>query len=71
MSALRLRSLLSIRTLLIALAGSALLTYLEWIEHHPPNMVMIAILHFVFVWAAIALVVYGWQRYGPATRRRE
>lgn len=40
-----------------ALAGSALLDRLEWIEHHPPQMVVVALIHFVLVLAAIALFV--------------
>lgn len=43
------------RKLLAAVAGSALLTWGEWVEHHPRNIVLPALIHFVFVLAVIAL----------------
>jgi NhaP-type Na+/H+ or K+/H+ antiporter len=46
------------RKLLVAIAVSALLTWREWDEHHPPAIALIAIIHFVFVFAAVALIVY-------------
>lgn len=46
------------RKLLAAVAGSALLTWWEWVEHHPPAIAVVALIHFVFVLAAIALAVY-------------
>ena len=46
------------RKLLVALAGAALLTWWEWVEHHPPEIALAAVIHFVFVLAAIALVVH-------------
>ena len=30
----------------------------EWVEHHPPDMVFVAIIHFVFVFLLVALLVY-------------
>jgi hypothetical protein len=51
------------RKLLLALAGSTLLTWLEWVEHHPPDIVIVAVIHFVFVLFAIALLVYIGQRF--------
>jgi hypothetical protein len=44
--------------LLVALAGSALLTWGEWVLHHPPEIAVVALIHFVFVLVAIALVVH-------------
>ena len=44
--------------ILAALAGAALLTWVEWEEHHPPEIVVIAFLHFVVVLVAIALIVH-------------
>jgi hypothetical protein len=41
-----------------AVAGAALLTWWEWIKHHPPEIVVIALIHFVFVLVAIALVLH-------------
>ena len=46
------------RKLLIAVAAATLLTWREWVEHHPPEIVIVALIHFVFVFAVIALVVY-------------
>jgi hypothetical protein len=55
------RALWAMRKLLIALAGSAALDWMEWVEHHPPEMAIVVVIHFVFVLAAIGLVVYVWQ----------
>lgn len=47
------------RKLLIALVGSGVLTWREWVEHHPPEIVIVALIHFVFVFAVSALFVYA------------
>ncbi len=47
------------RKLLLALAGSGVLTWREWVEHHPPEIVIVGLVHFVFVFAVIALLVYA------------
>jgi len=49
------------RKLLVALAGAALLTWREWAEHKPPEIAIVALIHFVFVLAAIALLLYTGQ----------
>jgi membrane-anchored protein YejM (alkaline phosphatase superfamily) len=49
------------RRLLLALAGSAWLTWQEWVKHHPPEIAIVAVLHFSFVLIAIALLVYAGQ----------
>ncbi|MGA9811949.1 MAG: hypothetical protein WBQ64_04175 [Terriglobales bacterium] len=46
------------RKLLLALAVSGVLTWREWVEHHPPEIVIVEVIHFVFVFAVIALLVY-------------
>jgi len=46
------------RKLLVAFVGSAVLTWWEWVEHHPPDILIVALVHFVFVFAVIALLVY-------------
>lgn len=46
------------RKLLVAFMGSAVLTWREWVEHRPPDIVIVALVHFVFVFAVIALLVY-------------
>lgn len=59
----------------VAAAGAALLTWWEWVKHHPPEIAVIALIHFVFVLIAIALVVHlgrwfsgGGQKSGPKRR---
>jgi len=44
--------------LLVALVLSGLLTWVEWVEHHPPDIALVALLHFVVVLAAVAFVTY-------------
>ena len=56
------------RKLCIAIVGAALLTWLEWAEHHPPGLAVVALIHFVFVLAATALVVYAGQRFGRSDK---
>jgi hypothetical protein len=50
------------RKLILAVAAAALLTWIEWEEHHPPEIALVAVIHFVFVCAAIALAVYIRER---------
>jgi hypothetical protein len=52
------------RKLFVAVAVSGLLTWREWVEHHPPEIVLVELIHFVFVLAAIALVVYIGRWFG-------
>jgi hypothetical protein len=42
---------------------SALLDYMEWVEHHPPVMAVIIVLHFVFVWVVLAIIMLLWRRF--------
>jgi multisubunit Na+/H+ antiporter MnhB subunit len=44
--------------LLVALVLSGLLTWLEWVEHRPPDIALVALVHFVVVLAAVAIVTY-------------
>jgi hypothetical protein len=46
------------RKFLGAAAGAAVLTWWEWVEHHPPEIAVVAVIHFVFVLAAIACAVH-------------
>jgi hypothetical protein len=55
------RGLWATRKLLVALAVAALLTWREWVEHHPSEIAIVAAFHFVFVLAVIALLVYTGQ----------
>jgi hypothetical protein len=42
--------------LYVALIVAAILTWGEWVKHHPPAIVLIGLIHFVLVFAAIALL---------------
>jgi hypothetical protein len=55
------RSLWAMRKVLVAFLASTVLTWREWVEHHPPEIAIIAVLHFVFVLVAVALLVRGVQ----------
>ncbi|MES1257794.1 MAG: hypothetical protein ABUS51_05170 [Acidobacteriota bacterium] len=55
------------RKLWLAVAGSAFLTWREWVKHHPPEIAIVELIHFVFVLAAIALFV----RFGTVFRRKD
>ncbi len=61
-------SLWAARKLLIAVLGSAVLTWLEWLKHHPPEIAIIAVIHFVFVLAAVAVVVWIAERFSRRAR---
>jgi|ERR1700722_15857728 hypothetical protein len=65
------KGLWATRKLVIAILGSALLTWQEWVAHHPPEIVIVALIHFVFVLAAIALVVFIGQRFSKRSSRRQ
>jgi hypothetical protein len=58
-----LRSLVSPRILLTALVVSVVLDYMEWVEHHPPVMAVIIVLHFVFVWVVLSIIMLLWRRF--------
>ena len=49
------------RKLLIALAVAGVLTWREWVEHRPPEIVIVALLHFLFVFSLIGLLVFAGQ----------
>ena len=57
------RSLVSPRILLTALVVSVVLDYMEWVEHHPPVMAVIIVLHFVFVWVVLSIIMLLWRRF--------
>jgi len=56
------------RKLLLALAVSAVLTWREWVEHHPPEIAIVAVMHFVIVLVVIALLVYLAQWFSRRNR---
>ncbi|HLV87719.1 MAG TPA: hypothetical protein VKV39_12120 [Candidatus Sulfotelmatobacter sp.] len=49
------------RKILLVLALTAFLTWREWVEHHPPEIAVVAVIHFVFVMLLVAAAVRGWQ----------
>jgi len=57
------------RKLFVAFAGAALLTWWEWVEHHPPEIAVVALIHFVFVLAAIALAVHIGRWFSRSDKR--
>jgi hypothetical protein len=65
------RGLWATRKLVIAVVGSAVLTWREWVEHHPPEIALVALIHFVFVLAAIAVLVFVGQWVGQWLGRRD
>ncbi len=68
------RGLWATRKVLVAVAGAAVLTWWEWVEHHPPDIAVVALIHLVFVSAAVALVVQAGRwlgRGGHKSRSRE
>jgi len=42
---------------LAALLLSALLTWWEWVEHHPPDIALVALIHFVFIAVVLAILI--------------
>lgn len=52
------------RKVVAALLLSALLTWGEWVKHRPPQIALIALIHFVLILAIVAGVVYAqeWMR---------
>jgi len=56
------------RKLLLALAVSAVLTWREWVEHHPPEIAIVAVMHFMIVLVVIALLVYLAQWFSRRNR---
>lgn len=57
------------RKLFVAVAGAALLTWWEWVEHHPPEIAVVALIHFVFVLAVTALAVHIGRWFSPSHKR--
>jgi hypothetical protein len=49
----------ALRKVLVALLVSAVMTWQEWVKHHPPEIAIIAVIHFAFVLVAVALLVYA------------
>lgn len=41
-----------------AVVGSAVLTWAEWVKNRPPEIAVVALIHFVFVLVVIAILVH-------------
>ena len=50
------------RKVLIAAAAAGFLTWREWVEYEPHQIVLAALTHFAFVLTAIGFLVYSLQR---------
>src|SRR5882724_9475122 len=59
----------ALRKVLMALLVSAVMTWQEWVKHHPPEIAIIAVIHFGFVLVAVALLVYA-GHYFPRRNRK-
>ena len=57
------------RKLSVAVVGSAVLTWREWVTNHPPEIALVALIHFVFVLAVIALAVQIGRWFSSIRRR--
>ena len=57
------------RKVLMAAAAAAFLTWREWEEHHPRQIMIAALIHFAFVLTAIGFLVYSLQRLGRADKK--
>lgn len=57
------------RKVLIAAAAAGFLTWREWVEYEPRQIMLAALMHFVFVLTAIGFLVYSLQRLGRADKK--
>lgn len=63
----------AIRKLIIALALTLMMTWREWVDYHPLEILLVAlvaVINFIFVLAAIALLVFTLRRFSRAIRTR-
>ena len=63
------RGVWATRKFFVAIVGATLLTWTEWVKHHPPEIAIVAVIHLVFVLSVIALLVFTgqWFRRGGKT----
>jgi hypothetical protein len=57
------------RKVLIAAAAAAFLTWREWVQYEPRQIMLAALMHFVFVLTTIGILVYSLQRLGRADKK--
>jgi len=60
------RLLWGTRKLVAGLLLTVFLTWREWVEHHPPEIALIAVMHFAVVMIALAMLISAvrWFRGG-------
>ena len=64
-------ALWALRKVLVALLVSAVMTRQEWVKHHPPDIALIALIHFAFVLVAVALLVYAGHYFPRGNRKSQ
>ena len=57
------------RKVLMAAAAAVFLTWREWPELHPPQIMIAALMHFAFILIAIGFLVFSVQRLGRAEKK--
>ena len=57
------------RKVLMAVSAAVFLTWREWAQLHPPQILIVALMHFAFVLTAIGFLVYSLQRLGRAEKK--
>lgn len=63
----------ALRKPIIAVAITLMLTWREWVDYHPLEIVLVvlvAVVNFVLVLAAVALLVFSLQRFSRAIKTR-
>ena len=57
------------RKVLMAAAAAVFLTWREWEQLHPPQIMIAALTHFAFILTAIGFLVYSLQRLGRVEKK--
>lgn len=57
------------RKVLIAAVAAGFLTWREWVEYEPHQIMLAALMHFAFVLTAIGFLVYSLQRLGRVDKK--
>jgi hypothetical protein len=63
------RMIWGVRKLALGVLVAAILTWREWIEHHPPEIALIAGIHFLLVMSVLAVLI-GSIRLFQRTRKK-
>jgi hypothetical protein len=58
------------RKIMLIVAITTILTWREWVEHHPPEIVIVTVLHFIVVFSLITTAVFSLQKLGNVLRSR-